>query len=406
MNPNLTRLEPYPFERLAELLAGVTPPARLETIRLSIGEPKHPTPGFITEAVIEHLHGLSQYPATRGSEALRESICAWLTQRFSLPENSLRPERNVLPVSGTREALFAVAQCLLDGRPDALVLMPNPFYQIYEGAALLAGAQPYFLATGADNGYLPDFDAVPDHVWERCQLLYICSPGNPCGQVIDTATLQKLIERAQRFDFVIAADECYAEIYQDENAPPPGLLEAAADMGHTDFRHCLVFHSLSKRSNAPGLRSGFVAGDATLIETFFRYRTYHGCAMPPATQAASVRAWQDEAHVRENRRLYREKFAAVTDILSPVLEVPVPPGGFYLWPRTPVDDREFCRRLYQEQNVIALPGSFLSRDTAAGNPGRNHVRLALVAALDECVDAAQRIRECIEHLQERSPDRE
>ncbi len=398
MNPNLTRLEPYPFERLAELLAGVTPPARLETIRLSIGEPKHPTPGFITEAVIEHLHGLSQYPATRGSEALRASVCTWLVRRFGLPQNSLQPDRHVLPVNGTREALFAVAQCLLDGRPDALVLMPNPFYQIYEGAALLAGAQPYFLDTGADTGYLPDFDAVPDHMWERCQLLYTCSPGNPCGQVIDTATLQRLIERAHRFDFVIAADECYAEIYQDENTPPPGLLGAAADMGNTDFRHCLVFHSLSKRSNAPGLRSGFVAGDATLIETFFRYRTYHGCAMPPATQAASVRAWQDEAHVRENRRLYREKFAAVTDILSPVLDVPVPAGGFYLWPRTPIDDREFCRRLYREQNVIALPGSFLSRDTAAGNPGRNHVRLALVAALDECVDAAQRVRTCIQQL--------
>jgi len=398
MNPNLTRLQPYPFERLAELLADVTAPARLETIRLSIGEPKHPTPGFITEAVIEHLHGLSQYPATRGSETLREIICAWLTGRFSLPQGSLQPQHNVLPVSGTREALFAIAQCLLDGSPDALVLMPNPFYQIYEGAALLAGAEPYFLNTTADSGYLPDFDAVPDAVWQRCQLVYICSPGNPTGQVIDTATLQALIERAHRFDFVIAADECYSEIYPDENAPPPGLLAAAADMGNADYRHCLVFHSLSKRSNAPGLRSGFVAGDAALIASFFRYRTYHGCAMPPATQAASQRAWQDERHVAENRRMYREKFSAVIDILSPVMGVQAPAAGFYLWLRTPVDDREFCRNLYREQNVIVLPGSYLSRDTAQGNPGRDHIRLALVAALDECVDAAQRVRSFMEQL--------
>jgi len=398
MNPNLTRLQPYPFERLTRLYAGVTPPAELETIRLSIGEPKHPTPGFITEAVIEHLHGLSRYPQTRGSEALRETICAWLTKRFSLPPDSLHPLRNALPVNGTREALFAIAQCLIDGDPEALVLMPNPFYQIYEGAALLAGAEPYFLNTTADSDYLPDFDAVPDTVWQRCQLVYICSPGNPTGQVIGLQALQALIERAQRHNFVIAADECYAEIYQDESAPPPGLLAAAAGMGNDTYRNCLVFHSLSKRSNAPGLRSGFVAGDADLIEAFFRYRTYQGCAMPPATQDASLRAWQDEAHVVENRRLYREKFSAVTDILAPVLDVQTPPAGFYLWPRTPIDDEEFSLRLYREQNVIVLPGSYLSRDTAGGNPGKDHVRLALVAALDECVEAAQRIRDFIEQL--------
>ncbi|GMQ87265.1 MAG: succinyldiaminopimelate transaminase [Gammaproteobacteria bacterium] len=398
MNPNLTRLQPYPFERIARLHAGVTPPVELETIRLSIGEPKHPTPGFITEAVIEHLRGLSQYPATRGSEALRETLCAWLTKRFALPEDSLHPLHNVLPVNGTREALFAIAQCLMDGDPGALVLMPNPFYQIYEGAALLAGAEPHFLNTTAGSDYLPDFEAVPDAVWERCQLVYICSPGNPTGQVIGLQALQALIERAHRHNFVIAADECYAEIYQDENAPPPGLLAAAASMGNDSYRNCLVFHSLSKRSNAPGLRSGFVAGDVALIEAFFRYRTYHGCAMPPATQAASLRAWQDEAHVVENRRLYREKFSAVTAILAPVLDVQTPPAGFYLWPRTPIDDEEFSRCLYREQNVIVLPGSYLSRDTADGNPGRNHIRLALVAALDECVEAAQRMRNFIEQL--------
>ena len=398
MNPNLTRLQPYPFERLAKLHEGVTPPTGLETIRLSIGEPKHPTPAFITEAVIEHLHGLSRYPSTRGTEALRETLCAWLTKRFSLPAGSLQPQRNVLPVNGTREALFAIAQCLIYGDPNALVLMPNPFYQIYEGAAFLAGAEPHYLNTTAGSGYLPDFDAVPDAVWERCQLIYICSPGNPTGQVIGQQALQTLIERAQQFNFVIASDECYAEIYQEENTPPTGLLAASAAMGNDSYRNCLVFHSLSKRSNAPGLRSGFVAGNATLIEAFFRYRTYHGCAMPPATQDASLRAWQDEAHVVENRRLYREKFSAVTDILAPVLDVQTPPGGFYLWPRTPIDDQEFSRRLYQEQNVIVLPGSYLSRDTAGGNPGKDHVRLALVAAQDECVEAAQRIRNFIEQL--------
>lgn len=398
MNPDLTRLLPYPFERMAKLYAGVAPPEQLETIRLSIGEPKHPTPGFIGEAVIEHLHGLSRYPTTRGSDRLRQTICDWLTRRFRLPEGSLKPECSVLPVNGTREALYAVAQCLVDRDRNPLVLMPNPFYQIYEGAALLAGAEPYFLNTTADNGYLPDFAAVPSAIWERCQMIYICSPGNPSGRVLDLDVLQQLLERAQRYDFVILSDECYSEIYRDENQPPPGLLGAAAAMGNDRFRNCLVFHSLSKRSNAPGLRSGFVAGDPDLIESFFRFRTYHGCAMPPPTQDASIRAWSDEKHVLENRRLYREKFDAVIDILSPVLDVQAPPASFYLWPRTPIDDQEFSRRLYQQQNVVVLPGSYLSRDTQTGNPGKDHVRMALVAPLDECIDAAQRIRLFIEQL--------
>ena len=383
---------------MATLFAGVTPPAGLDTIRLSIGEPKHPTPGFITEALIEHLHGLSVYPATRGSDKLRGAICDWLVQRFDLPAASLDPQRHALPVNGTREALFAIAQCLVDPREQPLVMMPNPFYQIYEGAALLAGAEAYFLNTTANNGYLPDFDAVPEADWKRCQLLYLCSPGNPSVRVIDRAGMQALIERAQRYDFVIASDECYSEIYQDDRQPPEGLLAAAAAMGNTEYRNCLVFHSLSKRSNAPGLRSGFVAGDADVIEAFFRYRTYHGSAMPPPTQDASVRAWQDEQHVTENRRLYRGKFSAVTDILAPVLDVQVPPGGFYLWQRTPIDDQAFSLQLYQQQNVIVLPGSYLSRDTASGNPGKDHVRMALVAPLDECIEAAQRIRTFIEQL--------
>lgn len=392
MNPDLARLQPYPFERMAKLHAGIKPPASLPAIRLSIGEPKHPTPGFISEALIEHLHGLSQYPATRGSDALRQAIGDWLVQRFRLPANSLDPARQVLPVNGTREALFAIAQCVIDRGDRPLVLMPNPFYQIYEGAALLAGAEPYFINAGAGSGYLPDFDSVTDATWERCQLLYLCSPGNPSGQVTDIATLQSLIERARRHNFVIASDECYCEIYNDESAPPPGLLQAAAAMGNDRYEHCLVFHSLSKRSNVPGLRSGFVAGDAALIDEFFRYRTYHGCAMPPPTQDASIRAWRDERHVLENRRMYREKFRAVVDILGGALNLSVPPGSFYLWPRTPIDDESFSRRLLESQNVVVLPGTYLSRNTPGGNPGSHHVRMALVAPLDECIEAAQRIR--------------
>ena len=398
MNPNLSRLQPYPFERMAKLHAGVTPPEQLGAIRLSIGEPKHPTPGFIAEALIEHLHGLSLYPATRGSLQLRESIANWLGTRFALPADSLDPDRQILPVNGTREALFAIAQCLIDPANQPLILMPNPFYQIYEGAALLAGAEPGFINCTSASDYLPDFDALSDSDWDRCQLLYVCSPGNPTGRVLDSEALQALIGRAERHDFVIVSDECYSEIYLDEAAPPPGLLQAAAAMGNEDYKRCLAFHSLSKRSNAPGLRSGFVAGDAELIEPFLLYRTYHGSAMPPATQDASIRAWQDEAHVVENRRLYREKFAAVTDILSPVLDLHTPPASFYLWPRTPIDDQVFARQLLAEQNVIVLPGSYLSRDTAYGNPGQDHIRMALVAPLDECIDAAHRIRAFTEQL--------
>ena len=398
MNPDLSRLQPYPFERLAGLMSGIQPPRTLSPIVLSIGEPKHATPAFITEEVITHLHGLSHYPTTRGSAALRGAISAWLTRRFRLPEGSIDPERHVLPVNGTREALFAFAQCVVDRSSDPLVVMPNPFYQIYEGAALLSGAQPWFLNTTAASRYLPDFDGVPETVWSRCQLLYICSPGNPTGAVLDIPGLQALLELADRHDFVIAADECYSEIYSDESSPPPGLLQAAAAMGRGDYRRCLVFHSLSKRSNAPGLRSGFVAGDARLIGDFLRYRTYHGCAMPPATQAASTRAWGDEAHVVDNRALYREKFSAVLDILRPVLEVSAPAGGFYLWPETPVDDCDFARGLLTRHNVTVLPGSYLSRTAHGMNPGQNRVRLALVAPIEDCIEAAQRIKSYIVSL--------
>ncbi len=398
MNSDLAKLQPYPFERLSALKAGVTPPAGLAHIALSIGEPRHPTPHFIAEAVLEHLHGLASYPSTRGSAELREAIAAWLTARFELPAGGIDPARQVLPVNGTREALFAFAQAAVERSERPLVMMPNPFYQIYEGAALLAGAEPRYLPCTTDSGYLPDFEAVPAADWRRCQLLYVCSPGNPTGAVMGLDALTHLIELAERYDFVIAADECYSEIYLDESQPPPGLLQAAARIGNTSYRRCIAFHSLSKRSNAPGLRSGFVAGDAAIIEAFFRYRTYHGCSMPPHHQAASIQAWQDETHVRANRELYRRKFDAVLEILDGALAVERPPAGFYLWPATPVPDTDYTRGLFATQNVSVLPGSYLSRPVQGADPGAGRVRMALVAPLEECIEAAQRIRAFTESL--------
>lgn len=394
MNPDLARLQPYPFQRLANLFAGIQPNPALQAISLSIGEPKHPTPGFITEAVIEHLHGLSSYPVTKGSAALRETIANWLQRRFSL--NLVDPEHQVLPVSGTREALFALAQAVVDRRRDPIIAMPNPFYQIYEGAALLAGAEPRYLNCTAEQGWLPDLDAVSAADWQRCQLLYLCSPGNPTGAVMSIEYLQHALELAERYDFIVAADECYSEIYMDENNPPPGLLQAAQAAGNDRYRRCIVFHSLSKRSNVPGMRSGFVAGDAQLMERFLLYRTYQGCALPPAHQAASIAAWSDEAHVADNRQRYRAKFDAVLKILSPVLKVTRPEAGFYLWPQVPSvngvrDEQAFAQRLYRDAALHTLPGSFLSREASGLNPGAGRLRMALVAELDECVAAAQRI---------------
>ncbi len=395
MNPNLSQLQPYPFERLAKLFDGVTAPPGLQPIALSIGEPRHATPAFITEEVITHLHGLSRYPLTRGIAELREAITQWLTTRFSLPATSVDPERHVLPVNGTREALFAFAQCVIDPRDQPLVIMPNPFYQIYEGAALLAGATPWFTNTTRASGFLPDFEAVAASTWERCQLLYICTPGNPTGAVIPTETLQRLIELADTHDFIIASDECYSEIYMDDAPPPVGLLQAAAAMGRDDYRRCVVFHSLSKRSNAPGLRSGFVAGDAAVMKQFLRYRTYHGCAMPPATQMASIRAWQDETHVADNRHLYTQKFRVALEILGPVLDVGAADAGFYLWAHTPWADTDFARELYAQQHVSVLPGSYLSRTSGGINPGSDYVRMALVAPVEDCIEAAERIKSYI-----------
>ncbi|MBK1720916.1 succinyldiaminopimelate transaminase [Thiocystis violacea] len=400
MNSDLGRLQPYPFEKLTLLKQGVDPPRHLDHIALYIGEPKHPTPRLISDALIAHLHQLAVYPTTRGTVELREAIASWLSQRFGLgaagtARLGIDPARQILPVNGTREALFAFAQAVVDRAASPLVMMPNPCYQIYEGAALLAGAEPRYLACEKHNGFLPDFDAVAPRDWDRCQLLYICSPGNPTGAVFDQAAYARLIELAHRHDFVIASDECYSEIYQDESDLPAGLLQAAAATGNLDFSRCIVFHSLSKRSNAPGLRSGFVAGDAALIEGFLSYRTYHGCAMSLAVQSASAAAWRDEEHVRANRQLYREKRLAVQEILGDVMDLGPQQAGFYLWPETPIPDQDFARRLFAEEHVTVLPGSFLSRPLNSGDPGANRIRIALVPPLDECVAAAQRIRRLI-----------
>jgi N-succinyldiaminopimelate aminotransferase len=399
MNPDLDRLQDYPFERLARLKRGLEPPSDRDPITLSIGEPQHAPPSFVVEALIGHLHLLSGYPTTLGTPALREAGAAWLTRRFALPAGTLDPASNLLPVAGTREALFATAQTIIDRtRPRATVVMPNPFYQIYEGAALLAGARPYYVNATRESGYLPDLESVSAQTWADCQLLYLCNPHNPTGAVMSRDALQQAILLADRYDFVVAADECYSEIYDHESGPPPGLLQVAADMGRHDFCRCLVFHSLSKRSNLPGLRSGLVAGDPTLIERFYRYRTYHGCAMPLPTQAASAVAWSDEAHVQANRQVYKEKFEVVAPILADALAFELPSAGFYLWARTPGADTDFARELYAREAVTVLPGSFLSREAAGTNPGAGHVRIALVPPIDECVDAAMRIRRVTEAL--------
>ncbi len=395
MNSHLSQLHPYPFEKLAQLKKGIIPPADKSSILLSIGEPKHATPELIKAALLANRDALGKYPSTKGIPELRLAISDWLAMRFAAEVDS---ETQVLPVNGTREALFAFAQCVIDGHHGALVLMPNPFYQIYEGAALLAGAEPYYLNTLEENQYLPDFNSVTEDIWQRCQLLYICSPGNPTGAVIDQATHEQLIHLSLKYNFIIASDECYSEIYADEAKPPQGLLQTAQAMGHTDFKNCVVFHSLSKRSNAPGLRSGFVAGDANILSQFFKYRTYHGSAMSLPTQYASIAGWQDEQHVLENRKLYREKFTAAMTILSAVCAIKQPPAGFYLWLKTSIDDEIFAQQLFAQENVTVLPGSYLSREVGGINPGRHHVRLALVASVEECREAVQRIKHFINSL--------
>jgi len=392
MNPDLNSLFPYPFEKLNALKEGITPPSSLTHIALSIGEPKHPAPDFIFEELTQQLSALEKYPLTKGLLSLRQAIASWLTQRFKLTRNSIDPEKHVLPVSGTREALFAFAQAVIDRNQSPIIIMPNPFYQIYEGAALLAGAEPYYLNTTAENNYLPDLDSIPKEILKRCQLLYLCNPGNPTGTVMSISYLKHAIELAQKYDFVIASDECYSEIYFDENSPPAGLLQAATEMGLDNFTNCVVFHSLSKRSNLPGLRSGFVAGDAKIMAGFLKYRTYHGCALPYHHQYASILAWQDEQHVINNRAEYTNKFNRVIDILSPVIDITLPDAAFYFWLKVPQDDTLFARNLFEQQNITVLPGQFLSRETSTGNPGTQHIRIALVAPMEECIDAANRIK--------------
>lgn len=424
MNRNLSNLLPYPFERLSQLLAGVTPNPKKKPIRWSIGEPAHKTPQFVKDALAANLDTLSTYPMTKGTDDLREAIADWVSVRFSLPRSAVSADSNVIPVSGTREALFSFAQCVIDSGttgsvPAAygdvgsligassqtakegdsakpLVVMPNPFYQIYEGATLLAGAQPYFINLNEENGFIPDFESVPADVWERCQLLYVCSPGNPTGACLSSEDWRVALRLADKYDFVVAADECYSELYFDENEPPVGLLDAAYRAGRTNFERCAVFHSLSKRSNLPGLRSGFVAGDPDILKQFLRYRTYHGCTIAPPAQVASAVAWRDEKHVIENRELYRQKFDSVISIVGKTLRLERPVASFYLWPELPCDDTAFTKGLYEQQNLLILPGSYLSRDAHGTNPGRNRARIALVAPLDECVEGAERLREFLE----------
>ncbi|MCQ8104315.1 succinyldiaminopimelate transaminase [Methylomonas sp. SURF-2] len=392
MNPHLSLLHPYPFEKLAALKQGVTPPADKDHIALSIGEPKHATPHFIQEALLRHLHGLTAYPTTKGLPELRQAIADWISRRFAIPSRHIDAESQILPVNGTREALFAIVQAVVDPRDKPVVIMPNPFYQIYEGAALLAGAEPYYLNTLEADGYLPDFDSVPEAVWQRCQLIFICSPGNPAGTVLSRADHEKLLALADRYDFVIASDECYTELYADEALPPRGLLQSAYQAGFVDFKNCVIFQSLSKRSNAPGLRSGFVAGDADILRQFLKYRTYHGCPMPLTTQHASIAAWGDEEHVKRNRQMYRDKFTAFIEILEDVCQISRPPASFYIWLKTALPDTEFALQLFAQQNITVLPGSYLSRESGGLNPGANHVRIALVAPLEECIEAARRIK--------------
>ena len=401
MNPLLSRLQPYPFERLRQLFASVTPPAHLSPISLGMGEPRHATPAFIKDALVAGLGGLASYPATAGEPRLREAFTGWIARRYGL---ALDPATQVLPVNGSREALFAFAQTIIDPtREGAVVVCPNPFYQISEGAALLSGATPYYAPSDPARNFAVDWDSVPEAVWQRTQLLFVCSPGNPTGAVMPLPEWEKLFALSDRHGFVIASDECYSEIYfRDE--PPLGGLEAAAQLGRSDFKNLVSFTSLSKRSNVPGLRSGFVAGDAALLKAYLLYRTYHGSAMGPAVQAASIAAWNDEQHVIDNRAQYRQKFAQVTPLLERVMPVSLPDAGFYLWAQVPehlgMSDTDFARQLLAQYNVTVLPGSYLAREAHGANPGAQRVRMALVAETAECLEAAQRI---VQFIQSPSP---
>jgi N-succinyldiaminopimelate aminotransferase len=389
MNSRLDLLQPYPFQKLRELFAGLVPHPEFAPINLSIGEPKHATPEFIKQALTANMAGLSSYPPTQGSEALRQAIAAWCARRYGV---ELDPATEVLPVNGSREALFAFAQAVVDpSRHKKRVVSPNPFYQIYEGAALLAGATPYYLNTTAENGYRMQWESMPEDLWEMVQLVYVCSPGNPTGKVMSIGDWEAIFNLSDRHGFVIASDECYSEIYFDEGNPPLGALTAAKRLKRSN-KNLVVFNSLSKRSNVPGLRSGFAAGDAEVMKKFMLYRTYHGSAMSPMVQAASAEAWADESHVVDNRRLYAEKFASIQPVLDGVMAAPMPDAAFYLWAGVPGgDDLAFARELYAQKNVTLLPGSFLAREAKGMNPGKGFVRIALVDGLRQCQEAARRI---------------
>jgi N-succinyldiaminopimelate aminotransferase len=391
VNPLLSKLQPYPFEKLRQLFGGVTPNPDFSAISLGIGEPKHPTPTFIQQALADNLSGLATYPTTAGSDSLRQAICGWLERRYQLP--TLNPATEVLPVNGSREALFALAQVVIDPAAKAVVVCPNPFYQIYEGAAFLAGAEPFFVNSDPERNFAPDFSTVPAEVWPRVQLLYICTPGNPTGAVLTLNDWKTLFSLSDQHGFVIASDECYSEIYFGDSQPL-GALQAAHQLGR-GYQRLIAFSSLSKRSNVPGMRSGFVAGDAAILKQFLLYRTYHGSAMSPSIQAASIAAWNDEHHVQENREKYIQKFKQVTPMLAEVLDVALPDAGFYLWAKVDklanITDAEYAKRLYAEYNVTVLPGSYVARDAHGLNPGANRIRMALVAEVDECLEAAQRI---------------
>jgi len=396
LNPDLEKLQSYPFQKLSALLEGAKPNPDLPPIALYIGEPKHPTPDFIKQSLIDNLAGMASYPATAGQPELREAIAKWIKFRYQV---ALNPDTQIIPVTGSREALFAFAQAVIDPRkPNPVVVGPNPFYQIYEGAALLARATPYFLNSMPENRYAANLDDLPDAVWKRTQLIYTCSPGNPTGAVMSLAEWKALFDLSDKYGFIIASDECYSEIYFEEGKPPLGALDAARQLGRDSFERLVMFSSLSKRSNVPGMRSGFVAGDAAIIQKYLLYRTYHGCAMSGPVQAASTTAWADETHVVENRRLYREKFETALSILKPVCEVTLPDAAFYLWLPTTISDTEFARRLYIDKNVSVLPGSYLAREAQGINPGTNRVRVALVSGVEECAESARRIREVIEKI--------
>lgn len=397
MNPDLNKLQPYPFEKLTKLKGAVTPPSDLKHIALSIGEPKHPAPAFVLNTLRTELQRVENYPTTKGLPELNQAIANWLTKRFDL--QPVDAAAQVIPVNGTREAIFAFTQAAVDRtKSNPLVVCPNPFYQIYEGAAYLSGAQPHFLPCLEENGFNPDYAAVPASVWNDCQILFVCTPGNPTGATLSFEQFKELIALADEHDFILASDECYSEIYVEGHVAPMGLLEACAKLGRHDFKRCVVFHSLSKRSNLPGLRSGFIAGDADLLKPFLLYRTYHGCAMSVHTQLASITAWSDEQHVIDNRAQYTQKFRSVLETLQPVLDVKQTDASFYLWPKTSINEEEFAQQLFAQQNVTVLPGSYLSRTVDGINPGAGRIRMALVAETSECIEAAIRIRRFIESL--------